>query len=128
MAEAWLHATPPDRNIRCFFSFQVQGERSASFRVTLRPGRAPMEDDRNEKIRTRAHQIWESEGRKEGSHEAHWQRAEREVTEEERSRAGGSDDHAGSGQLVGSDDGSDPGGRGAPEAPEAEAKADRRKL
>jgi hypothetical protein len=39
---------------------------------------------RDERIRERAHQIWEREGREEGSHDAHWQRAERELDEEER--------------------------------------------
>jgi hypothetical protein len=46
-------------------------------------GRRRMDRDRDERIRERAHQIWEREGRQEGSHDAHWQRAERELDEEE---------------------------------------------
>ena len=42
-----------------------------------------MDRDREERIRERAYQIWEREGRQEGSHDAHWQRAERELDEEE---------------------------------------------
>ena len=52
-----------------------------------------MDRDREERIRERAHRIWEREGRQEGSHDAHWQRAERELDEEEREeRVGGSPD------------------------------------
>jgi hypothetical protein len=36
-----------------------------------------MPDD--ERIRGRAHEIWESEGRPEGRHEEHWTRARREI-------------------------------------------------
>jgi hypothetical protein len=42
-----------------------------------------MNGDRDERIRARAHAIWEREGRQEGSQDAHWQRAERELAEEE---------------------------------------------
>lgn len=35
--------------------------------------------DREQKIRERANQIWEEEGRPEGRHEEHWRRAEEEV-------------------------------------------------
>lgn len=40
-----------------------------------------MEDDRRERVRIRAHQIWESEGRPEGMHERHWAQAEKDVDE-----------------------------------------------
>jgi hypothetical protein len=40
-----------------------------------------------ERIRRRAHEIWEADGRPEGRHEEHWARARREVEEE---GAGGS--------------------------------------
>ena len=36
-----------------------------------------------ERIRRRAHEIWEREGRPEGRHEEHWARARREVESEE---------------------------------------------
>ena len=36
-----------------------------------------------ERIRRRAHEIWEREGRPEGRHEEHWARARREVEAEE---------------------------------------------
>ncbi len=42
-----------------------------------------MDQDREERIRARAYEIWEREGRQEGSHEAHWQQAENELREED---------------------------------------------
>lgn len=39
--------------------------------------------DRNERIRARAHEIWESEGRPEGREAEHWMRAEAEISDEE---------------------------------------------
>ncbi|MFC0202139.1 DUF2934 domain-containing protein [Paracoccus rhizosphaerae] len=39
--------------------------------------------DRNERIRARAHEIWESEGRPEGRESEHWMRAEAEISDEE---------------------------------------------
>ncbi len=47
-----------------------------------------MEQGREERVRARAYEIWEREGRTEGSHEAHWQQAEREPEGE---RAGAPD-------------------------------------
>lgn len=44
--------------------------------------RSWMYQDREERIRARAYEIWEREGRQEGSHEAHWQQAERELQED----------------------------------------------
>ena len=38
-----------------------------------------MTDDRQEKIRTRAHAIWQSEGEPHGRHDEHWAQAESEV-------------------------------------------------
>lgn len=38
--------------------------------------------DRNERIRQRAHEIWESEGRPEGRDAEHWSRAEQEIDEQ----------------------------------------------
>lgn len=38
------------------------------------------EADREQRIRQRAHEIWEAAGRAEGSHEEHWHAAEREIT------------------------------------------------
>lgn len=36
-------------------------------------------DDKEQRIRDRAHAIWESEGRREGDDIAHWHRARQEV-------------------------------------------------
>lgn len=41
-----------------------------------------MTTEREEKIRQRAHQIWESEGRPHGQHDQHWERARGEVDRE----------------------------------------------
>ncbi|HVK90898.1 MAG TPA: DUF2934 domain-containing protein [Mycoplana sp.] len=43
--------------------------------------------DRDEEIRRRAHGIWESEGRQDGSHERHWLQAQHEIEEEKREKA-----------------------------------------
>ena len=39
--------------------------------------------NREERIRERAHSIWEREGRQEGQHDAHWKRARREIENED---------------------------------------------
>jgi hypothetical protein len=41
-----------------------------------------METDREERIRTRAHQIWEREGRPHGRDAEHWQQAASEIDAE----------------------------------------------
>ena len=51
-----------------------------------------MEQDREEQIRRRAYEIWEGGGRPEGSHEAHWQQAERELEDEQTGTAGTSEE------------------------------------
>lgn len=38
-----------------------------------------MTDDRHERIRQRAHAIWEKAGRPEGAHQQHWDQATAEV-------------------------------------------------
>jgi hypothetical protein len=40
-------------------------------------------DDHNERIRQRAHEIWEEEGRPEGREYSHWVRARAEIGDEE---------------------------------------------
>ena len=40
-------------------------------------------DDRNEKIRKRAHEIWEEEGRPEGREYSHWLRARADIQAED---------------------------------------------
>lgn len=40
-------------------------------------------DDKTEKVRARAHEIWESEGRPHGSHDRHWQQASDEVSQDD---------------------------------------------
>jgi hypothetical protein len=47
-----------------------------------------MESDRTEKIRARAHQIWEREGRPEGRHEQHWAQAAHEIDNEDAATRG----------------------------------------
>jgi hypothetical protein len=42
-----------------------------------------MQSDRQERISERAYQIWVAEGCVHGRHDEHWQRAEREIAEEE---------------------------------------------
>lgn len=44
--------------------------------------------DRDQKIRERANKIWEEEGRPEGSHEKHWQRAEEQIAASEQTVSG----------------------------------------
>ncbi|RVD36409.1 DUF2934 domain-containing protein, partial [Mesorhizobium sp. M4B.F.Ca.ET.019.03.1.1] len=41
-----------------------------------------MGDDRLEKIRQRAYEIWEREGRLFGNHDRHWSQAEAEIDRE----------------------------------------------
>jgi hypothetical protein len=56
-----------------------------------------MPDDREERIRARAHQLWESEGRPSGREAEHWEQARREIEAEE---AGGAPlDSSGAGGL-----------------------------
>lgn len=45
--------------------------------MTEKPGQ-----DRAERVRRRAHDIWEREGRPEGQHDEHWAQAEAEVDDE----------------------------------------------
>lgn len=42
-----------------------------------------MQDDREERIRRRAHEIWEREGQPEGKHDEHWAQATAEVAAED---------------------------------------------
>src|SRR5713226_4080522 len=52
--------------------------------MAARAGRGgEMQSDRQERISERAYQIWVAEGRVHGKHHEHWQRAEREIAEEE---------------------------------------------
>ena len=46
-----------------------------------------MRSDREERIRQRAYQIWQSEGHAHGRHEDHWHQAEREIAAEETARS-----------------------------------------
>ncbi|WP_246681346.1 DUF2934 domain-containing protein [Mesorhizobium sp. B2-3-14] len=41
-----------------------------------------MSDDRDDKIRNRAYEIWQREGGGHGDHEWHWRRAEMEIDRE----------------------------------------------
>jgi hypothetical protein len=42
-----------------------------------------MTDDRQERIRNRAHQIWQEEGQPAGQHERHWHQAAADVDRED---------------------------------------------
>lgn len=42
-----------------------------------------MEQDREERVRARAYEIWERNGQQEGIHDAHWQQAVTELEEED---------------------------------------------
>ncbi|WP_342643669.1 DUF2934 domain-containing protein [Rhodoligotrophos ferricapiens] len=48
-----------------------------------------MMGDREQRIRERAHQIWEQEGRPEGRHDEHWERAARAIDEEDMGQTAG---------------------------------------
>lgn len=47
-----------------------------------------MTDDREERVRARAELLWERDGRPEGRHEEHWQRASAEIDAEASDPAG----------------------------------------
>ena len=53
-----------------------------------------MSDKREQRIRERAHQIWESEGRPDGQDQSHWERASREIEEEERTKTSSATERA----------------------------------
>ncbi|BCM18774.1 DUF2934 domain-containing protein [Mesorhizobium sp. J8] len=48
-----------------------------------------MTDDRHERIRQRAHEIWEQAGRPEGAHLEHWDRATAEIDAAGKTKAKG---------------------------------------
>ncbi|WP_077966460.1 DUF2934 domain-containing protein [Ensifer adhaerens] len=56
-------------------------------------------DDKEERIRRRAHTIWESEGRPFGEEKRHWEQARREL-EEDGSSGAGSGEGEGTGTIV----------------------------
>ncbi|WP_218014090.1 DUF2934 domain-containing protein [Rubellimicrobium roseum] len=60
-----------------------------------------MTDDREQRIRERAHALWEAEGRPEGRHEHHWRQASQEVGEEMFDPQGASDGQDRPGALDG---------------------------
>ncbi len=47
-----------------------------------------MSDERERKVRERAHAIWEREGRPDGRDQEHWERASHEIETEERTPGG----------------------------------------
>lgn len=57
-------------------------------------------DDKEERIRRRAHAIWESEGRPFGEEERHWEQARREIEEVLPSQSTGSSEGEGTGTIV----------------------------
>lgn len=58
-----------------------------------------MQGDREERIRRRAYDLWEREGRPEGRGDAHWAQACAEIEEEDRTSAGASSTDAGTGVV-----------------------------
>jgi hypothetical protein len=72
-----------------------------------------MADDREARIRARAHEIWEREGRPAGEEKVHWEQAAREIDREEAesgsaTTAGAADGSSESTATVGSRPGSKP--------------------
>src|SRR3954447_11681137 len=64
------------------------GRRSPTSRPGRRPRRQCMDKEWQDKVRARAHAIWEREGQPEGGAERHWAQAEEELLRaEERGRA-----------------------------------------
>lgn len=59
-----------------------------------------MSDDREEQLRSRAYQIWQSEGEPSGREEEHWQEAARQLGAE-----GGQEAEASASSIVSSDSG-----------------------
>ncbi|MER2536389.1 MAG: DUF2934 domain-containing protein [Rhizobiaceae bacterium] len=51
--------------------------------TSLADAGAHSSQDREERIRQRAHQLWEADGRPEGRHDHHWSQAEREINDAE---------------------------------------------
>jgi hypothetical protein len=76
-----------------------------------------------ERIRRRAQEIWEREGRPEGRHEEHWARARREVEAEEGGlpRGAAGSDASPTDTVPGSAGADRAGGGGSPPPPDAEA-------
>ncbi len=54
-----------------------------------------MSDDREDRIRKRAYDLWERDGAPEGHQHAHWQQAEREIDAEAAQSPAGSQDPQG---------------------------------
>jgi hypothetical protein len=48
-----------------------------------------MSDDRDQRVKERAYELWENEGRPSGRHDDHWDRARREIDDEDRGRGSG---------------------------------------
>jgi hypothetical protein len=60
-----------------------------------------MTDDREERIRARAHAIWEYEGQPDGRDAEHWSKAEREIDDEDLLQAESTAPSAGTGRING---------------------------
>jgi hypothetical protein len=61
-------------------------------------------NDRDERIRQRAYQIWEEEGRPEGQETRHWEEASREFSSEEETRDSFVETEGSTGALGGYED------------------------
>jgi hypothetical protein len=66
----------------------ARATKPATRTVRKRADTATMSPDLQDRIRTRAYELWESEGRPESRALAHWQQAEREVVKARGRRAG----------------------------------------
>lgn len=76
-----------------------------------------MDQDREQRIRARAYEIWEREGQQGGSHLAHWEQAEKELQDEE---AG---EQQQGGESAGTPTGSGSGAQSSGSTPSVEAEA-----
>lgn len=74
-----------------------------------------MTSDKQQRIRQRAHAIWEKEGRPQGVDEKHWHQATKDVDDEDAKRAGG-------GKVTAARPGKAP-AKASKEAPKPKAKA-----
>jgi Protein of unknown function (DUF2934) len=63
-----------------------------------------MSDERVERIKQRAHELWEQEGRPEGRHSEHWEQATREIEAEEAGGQQGGAAGGGPSDLTGAGD------------------------
>jgi hypothetical protein len=77
-----------------------------------------MNDDREERIRARAHEIWENAGRPEGLDKEHWEQASREIDEEDAQAGGANAGWSGDARAPSDEESTDTPASGLPERSE----------